>query len=108
MARLGLVAALAIVAFGCGGGDPCAGSPCPNDAKPTQNQYDQCVKTHDANRNGKCYQPAVDLELCQRANVVCNSAGSTDGSLTFTKQNNNCTAATNTYLCCTLNINCTK
>ena len=94
--RLGVFAAslaVALALVACSGGDPCAGSPCPNDAHPTPAQYDQCVKSNDANKNSKCNSVSIAAELCNRNNTVCKADGTTDSSLTLTKTSNNCKQA---------------
>ena len=100
MARFGLLAALVFAGFGCGGGDPCAGSRCPNDSRPTQTQYQDCVSRHNADRNKKCNAESLNYELCVQSSTVCTSGGTTDGSASLSKANSNCSAAFDAVLCC--------
>ena len=99
-ARTAVLAALISLAIGCGGGDPCAGSPCANDSKPTSTQYQNCVNQHNDNKNAKCNAQSVAIELCAQQNTVCTSGGTTDGSRSSTAFNANCKAATDALVCC--------
>jgi hypothetical protein len=103
---MGLLAAVWIAAAGCGGNDPCADSPCPNDARKTPAQYDQCVRDHQANQNAKCNAPNLNYELCTKAQVVCTSGGTTDGSATLTRINNNCKTELDAATCCAISFLC--
>ena len=69
MARFALVAAL-VFAVGCEGGDPCAGSKCANDARPSASEYQACVDRHNAVKNERCNQQNVAYELCILALLV--------------------------------------
>lgn len=100
MTRIALVAALFSLTVGCGGGDPCAGSPCPNDAKRSASEYQACVDEHNRRRNDKCYQESLNNELCIRQSVVCDSNGRTDLGATFSKAQNACAPAQKAVLCC--------
>ncbi len=99
--RLGLIA-VAVLLGGCGGGDPCAGSPCPNDTKRTQAQYEQCRQQHDSARNDRCNPQVVAIELCAQANTVCGSDGKADANQSQSRINANCKGATDALVCCLL------
>jgi len=101
-ARITMLVALVAVAAGCGGGDPCAGSPCPNDTRPTQQQYQDCVSRHQARMNDRCNAQSVNIELCAQQNTVCNSSGKTDFSATQSRYSTNCKQATDALICCLL------
>ena len=102
MVRIGLLAAVVFSVSGCGG-DPCADTSCPNDTKQTASEYQSCVNRHNADKNKACATESVNLELCSQASRVCNSAGKTDGSATYTKYSNNCAAAQEAVTCCAIN-----
>jgi hypothetical protein len=100
MLRIGVLAALLLAAVGCGGGDPCAGSPCPNDAKRSASEYQQCVSQHQANQNKACNQQSVQYELCFQSSTVCDSNGRTDAIASYNKASTNCKAAQDALICC--------
>ena len=104
MVRIGILAALLIAAAGCGGGDPCAGSPCPNDAKQSASEYQSCVSRHQADQNKACNQQSLAYELCVKSSTVCNSNGRTDGIETYNKASTNCKSAYDAVICCALNL----
>ncbi len=95
---------LVVAGLGCGGGDPCAGSPCPNDARPTAAEYDSCVKQHSNSRDTKCYAQSVNLELCARASTVCGSNGKTDAVASSNKTSTDCKQAFDSVLCCSFGL----
>ena len=99
MIRIALLAALLLAGVGCGG-DPCAGSRCPNDAKQSASEYQSCVDRHNADRNKKCYQESVNHELCTQSAVVCDSNGRTDVFASLRNQNSQCANTQKAVLCC--------
>ena len=102
MVRIGFLSVLVVAALGCGGGDPCADSRCPNDTRSTPAQYESCVNKHNSDRGKKCYQEGVNYELCVQASRVCTSGGTTDSSATLSRSNNDCKLALDAVLCCAL------
>lgn len=100
--RTSMLVVLVAVAAGCGGGDPCAGSPCPNDTKPTASQYQDCVSRHQSNQGSRCNAQSVNIELCAQQNTVCTSGGKTDFSATQSRYSSNCKQATDALICCLL------
>jgi len=104
MVRIGLLAALVLTAVGCGGGDPCAGSRCPNDTKQTTSDYQSCVSQHQRSQSNRCYPQTVAYELCIQASQVCGSDGRTDGQASGTQANLNCKTQADSVLCCVLGL----
>lgn len=106
MTRFVLFAAVVFVGVGCGGGDPCAGSPCPNDARRSASEYQTCVDQHNAKKNDKCARETVNLELCFLGSAVCDSNGRTDGLATLNKASTDCAPAQKAVLCCASSVFC--
>ncbi len=108
-ARSMLVVAFALALAGCGGGDFCSrNSPCPNDTPATQAERETCRSLFDANKSAPCYAEFVAVANCQVDNLVCGGDGKTDGALSATKAQNNCTnQIANASSCCIKNPNST-
>ena len=106
--RTALLTALLGTILGCSGGDPCAGSPCPNDSRPTQSEYQSCVNQHNANANKACNAQVVAYELCVQGNILCGSNGTTDASASSSRISNNCKQALDSAICCALGLSSCK
>ena len=104
-----LTMAAVVGVLACGGSDPCSRtSPCPNDTPPTQSERDQCKATLTANQSAACYSEGVSYLNCTIDNTVCGGDGKTDGQLSLTKAENNCTnQKANLSSCCIKNPNST-
>jgi hypothetical protein len=57
-----------------------ASAPCINDGPryPTASGYSECVQEAQMNASMGCYQTAVQMAMCQNANVVCGANGMSD------------------------------
>ena len=98
------ILAVLVSAAGCGGSYCDRNSPCKNDVQPTPAQRDACRASFTANQGAQCFGEAVSYLNCTADATVCGSDGKTDGALTGTKIQNNCSAAlTNVMACCTKN-----
>jgi hypothetical protein len=75
---------------GCGGGDLCGPSVCPNDRMRTPAEVNQCRQLLDANRNAACFREMASLGQCEQSSIICSSEGTTDFGLSSTKAINNC------------------
>ena len=106
MTRISLLAALILTGVGCGGGDPCAGSSCPNDARQSASEYQSCVNKHNSNRDKKCYQESVNYELCVQSSRVCDANGRTDQFASGTRANDACANYEQAILCCASSFFC--
>lgn len=108
MARMEFLAALVIFSMGCGGSDPCAGSRCPNESRPSSEQYQRCVQDHNAARDNKCNSQVLNYELCVKNSEVCASNGKIDGSATVSRINSDCRLALEAVVCCTIGFSSCK
>ena len=93
-----------LAATGCGGSYCDRSSPCKNDVQPTPAQRDSCKASLSANANANCFNEGLAYANCAADNVVCGADGKSDGTLSRTKQQNNCSAlGTNVFGCCAKN-----
>jgi hypothetical protein len=106
MTRIRCLAVLAVLVVGCGGADPCAGAPCPNDARQSASEYQKCVSDHQKNSGSTCYRESVNYELCINGSRVCDGNGRTDGIASFKRANSECALAQKAVLCCSSSLFC--
>ena len=104
MTRIALLAAVLVSMVGCGGGDPCVGSPCPNDARQSGSQYQACVDRHQQQSTNRCYRETTAYELCIQSSAVCDSKGETDVLETYRRAQTQCKQAGDSVTCCVLGL----
>lgn len=107
MVRLGILAAALVAMVGCGGNDPCTGSPCPNDSHPTQSEYQACIDRHNKDKSNKCYQQNFNYEVCVQQSTVC-TEGKSDFSKTLSAIGTNCKTAQDSLVCCAIGLTTCK
>ncbi len=99
MLRALSLAMFCLVAAGCGGADPCTGSPCPQDSHPSTSQYQECRDRHQRESSNKCYQQTFNYEVCVQQSTVC-TEGKTDVLKTFGALTINCQTEVDLLICC--------
>ena len=107
MLRALSLAVFCLVAAGCGGADPCTGSPCPQDLHPSTSQYQECRDRHQREASNKCYQQNFNYEVCVQQSTVC-TEGKPDLSKTLSAIGTNCTTAQDSLVCCALGLTTCK
>ncbi|GEM_PF-3535664 len=105
MSKVLMLSAVLLTLAGCGGADPCGDSKCPNDAKKSATEYQNCVNDHQNRSSNKCYQQELQYEVCLKNVVQCDSNGRTDffKTLSFV---GDCNSVLNTLNCCQQNKSC--
>lgn len=98
---------LVFTAVGCGGADPCTGSPCPSDSHPTSSEYQACRDRHAKQMNDKCYQQSLNYEICAQQSTVCTD-GKTDVSKTLNNLGTACKTAQDSLVCCAIGLTTCK
>ncbi len=105
MPRVLMLSAVLVTLAGCGGGDPCGASKCPNDAMRSANEYQTCVNDHQNRSSNKCYQQEVQYEVCLKNVTQCDSNGRTDVFKTLSSFGD-CNSVRDTLLCCQQSKSC--
>ena len=79
-------------------------SPCPGEARKTQQEKDSCNKTLTILACTPCVNEGLALLSCQQDNIACAADGGRDFVLSVTNRNTNCAASTTAYNnCCMVN-----
>jgi hypothetical protein len=79
-----------------------AAAPCPNDGPryPTASGYNECIEGAQMGASMGCYQAAVQMAMCQNANVVCGANGMSDADATVQRLMQNCATVVAARMAC--------